>query len=295
MVQEMVPEFHLKGHHAEPERCICFDLIVTNAKALDIKTSASSFGGNGVTSRLFLSRLAKDPNIPANVRLDAARRLPEAEQRVVKERARKRARATPDEERQREIDRILAEAAEELGFNLADAEGPEPLAESTEAIAIGSPAALPNVPVDEVSSNAGSRSQALRHVLQDCNCPEPISVRLPDSDTKREELLAQGRALAITICAQLERCYCAPFNHQEGKKLDSLQAKFLEFERQAHLLFPDIDTLKEFPDARLRPPQPKVMDARTYQAHRHVLAIAPPRQTKPTHADSGMWGGLPAI
>jgi hypothetical protein len=64
----------------------------------------------------------------------------------------------------------------------------------------------------------------------------------------------------------------------------------LKWERGAQLKFSGIDR-RAFSDSRLRPPPPRVMDARMYQALRQVLAIdeqsfiSPPHQAKATHVD----------
>ena len=273
--------------------------IVMDRK-LRVKTRRTALADMEAPSRAFLTRLANDPDTPDHVRLDATRRLPEVEHRMAGGRvARAQQRIAPDEEaRRQEIDRILAGAAEELGINLDEEGGSKTIPESVEQEALGSLAALPNVPPDEISSEAGSRSQSVQPEIRLTDSSEPPAQQ---SDSKREELLASGRALAASVLVQYERFTRCPHNLQESKRLDYLQGQFLIWERQAHIQHADIDTQKEFPDPRLRPPPPKVMDARMYQAHRQVLAIdeqafiAPPRQTKATHADSGMWGGTLGI
>jgi hypothetical protein len=141
--------------------------------------------------------------------------------------------------------------------------------------------------VDGVSSEAVSLPEL-----------EQPAVQIPDSpngsETKRVELLAQGRELAAAIFRQYERWTRAPFNDEEARKLDRLQEQFLKWEREAHLRFPSIDTLKEFPDARLRPPPPKILDGRTYLAHRRILTLDQllnvPPPCKP-EKDNGIWAG----
>ena len=75
---------------------------------------------------------------------------------------------------------------------------------------------------------------------------EPAVVRIPDSERK-QELLREGHALAASVIVQYERFTRAPNNLQESQRLDDLQDKLSEWERQTHIQFPDIDTLKEFP------------------------------------------------
>jgi len=231
-------------------------------------------------SRLFLTKLANEDDVPAQLRLDAARRLPEAERRISEERARQ---SEPDEEtKRREIDAILAECAREQGAN---AEGPKLIFESVEPVIVEPQPTAPAVPQDEVS---GALEQ-------------PAAVRIPDSPddrpSKREEPLAQGRALAARVIVQYERFTRCPRNLQESRRLNDLQVAFLEWERQAHVQFPGIDTLKEFPDTRLRPVA-KVVDQSAYLRQRQMLAIDEQRiisgqteQTKPPHRDGGFWDG----
>jgi hypothetical protein len=241
-------------------------------------------------SRLFLARLANDESAPATLRLDAARLLPGAEHRMAGQRAvRARQRSDPNEEERREIDRILAEAAKELGIDLGldDAEGPETLAECSAPIAVGTPAALPNVPPDEVSSDAGSRSRDMRVQFQS----EPPAVRLPDSDVKREELLAQGRVLAASVLIQYERFTRCPHNLQESKRLEYLQGQFLKWEREAQLRFPGID-LSEFANPRLRPAPPKVdfSDRQLMVPEMCLLSrVQPQPQVKGPRDDGSLW------
>lgn len=250
-------------------------------------------------SRAFLTTLANDVSVPAKLRLDASRRLPEAEHRMAGERA-ARGRTEPSEEaRRREIDEVLRQAAEELGINLNEQGGSKTIPESAEPVIVEPPPAAPSAPADGASSEAVSCSQVLRKLHQQGTSEPPV--RLPDSDTRREELLDRGRALAASVLVQYERFTRCPHNLQESKRLEHLQGQFLKWERQAHIQQPNLDTLKEFPDPRLRPSPPKVMDARMYQAHRQVLTIdeqafiAPRQQVKTLHADSGMWGGTVGI
>src|SRR5712664_3317872 len=175
-----------------------------------------------------------------------------------------------------EIDRILMECAREQGVQVAaqpavevegQAGGPKPIPKSVEPIAVGAPPAPPSVPVDGVSSEAPEQ-------------PAHAAVRIPDlpddSESKRGELLAQGRALAASVLVQYERFTRCPHNQQEVHRLDALTAQFLEWERQAHIQFPEIDTLKEFPDARLRPVQKVPFHGdyyRTFRFYKNMLTF----------------------
>jgi hypothetical protein len=234
---------------------------------LPMKTRRAALAEMDRPSRLFLTRLANDHDVPAKLRLDAARRLPETERRISGERAR---RPEPDEEaKRREIDAILAECAREQTPNI---EGPKPIPESSERVAVESQPLAPEVPQNEISS--------------------PVNW----TDERAEEL-KHGHELSAAILRQLEIMSHAPLNWHAGqKKLEQLQADFLAWERAMHTDYPDIDTRKEFPDARLRPPQ-RIIDARTYQAHRRVMTLddalaVPLAEAKSTH-DYGFWGGLP--
>jgi len=266
--------------------------IVMDVK-LPIKTRRAALAEMEAPSRALLVKQANDSAAPANLRMDASRRLPEAERRMSGERAaRARRRTEPDEEtRRREIDEVLEQAAQELGVSLDDTGGSKTIPESVELRTVGPPAAVPGVPDYGVSSEAGSHSQSGQLV----HFPD----KPDDSQSKRADLLDQGRALAASVIVQYERFTRCPHNLQESRRLGDLQAAFLAWERQTHIEFPSIDTQKEFPDSRLRP-LTKVVDQRAYLRQRQVLAIdeqaiisAQPQQAKP-HADSGFWGGAGA-
>jgi|HubBroStandDraft_2_1064218.scaffolds.fasta_scaffold426650_2 hypothetical protein len=117
------------------------------------------------------------------------------------------------------------------------------------------------------------------------------------------EPLARGRKLAAAILSQLERFYLAPGNREEGKRLDLLQGEFVEWERQTQVQFPDINTLAEFPDERLRPARKKIATQREYLRLRNQWSVdelmaLPDRireAKKTTHADGGMWSGTLGI
>lgn len=270
-------------------------------RKLSVKARRSALADMQAPSRAFLLRLANDPDAPVHVRLDASRMLPQVEQRMAGARAvrvRQREeelveqRIVPDEEtRRREIDEVLRQAAKELGINLDEQGGSNPIPESPEMEIMGPSPVAPKVPVDGISSEAGSHPE-----------PEPPAVRIPDSpdaraDSKRQELLARGRALAASVLVQYERFTRCPHNLQESKRLEDLQGKFVEWERLAHIQHADIDT-QEFCDPRLRPAPPKVINQTAYMRQRQVLAIdeqdiicAQPQRAKPAHADSGFWAG----
>jgi len=253
--------------------------IVQDAR-LPIKTRRAGLNEMDSPSRLFLTKLANEDDVPAQLRLDAARRLPETERRMSEERAR---RSEPDEEaKRRKIDAILAECAREQGTSV---EGPKPIPEFAATVAVEPQSPPPAVPQDEVSGALG----------------QPAAVRIPDSPddrpSKREEPLAQGRALAASVIVQYERFTRCPRNLQESRRLNDLQVAFLEWERQAHAQFPGIDTLKEFSDTRLRPGA-RVVDQSAYLRQRQMLAIDEQRiisgqteQTKLPHRDGGFWDG----
>ena len=158
------------------------------------------------------------------------------------------------------------------------------------------PRVVPAGPAHEATEDHQQDSQVVPEVEP---CVVPIQADAPATDlAQRTEHLERGRKLANRIFVQLERCYRTPFNKQEAAQLDSLQARFLAWERETHIQFPAINTLDEFPDPRLRP-VPKVIDQRAYLRQRQVLAMddlriisaQPPEQAKPTRADAGLWGG----
>lgn len=122
---------------------------------------------------------------------------------------------------------------------------------------------------------------------------------------ERDQDIERGRKLAAAIFSQLERFYLAPGNLEEGRKLDGLQAAFLEWERDVQIQWPDMNTLEEFSDTRLRPP-PRKMDQRSYLFLRRQWTVdelrAIPseleraqREKASNHSDSGMWSGTIGI
>lgn len=242
-------------------------------RKLSVKARRTALADMQAPSRAFLARLANDPDAPDHVRLDATRRRAEVEHRMAGERvARARQRAeqrigTDEEARRREIDEVLRQAAEELGINLDDKGGSKSIPESV----------------------------ARTHPE-----PEQPAVRIPDSpdvraDSKREQLLAQGRALVAAINAQFGMMSQAPLNWHAGqKKLEQLQADFAAFERAINADHPEIDTQKEFPDERLRF-FPRIVDERGYFAQRRAATIdeqsfiAPRRERTKFAHDDGLW------
>ncbi len=252
--------------------------LVTDAR-LPIKTRRAALGEMQAPSRAFLTTLANDSSVHAWIRLDASRKLPEVEQRIVAARARRLSR--PDEEtKRREIDRILAEAAKELGIDLDDAVGPEPLPESAEPIAIGSPAAP-----DEILSDTITHTQSEQPTVRLTDSPEALS------DT-RQELLTQGRALAAAVLVQYERFTRCPHNLQESQRLEYLQGQFLKWEREAQMKVPGID-FSEFANPRLRPAPPKVdfsrLDRQLMVPEMLMLPRVQPRQARGPRDDGSMW------
>ena len=191
---------------------------------------------------------------------------------------------TAAKEKRAEVDRILAEVAQELALPDATLAKPPTVQEDPNA----KPSVVPKEllephPVLPTVPQAGVLSAA-----------ETARER----DQQREAALKRGRELATTILAQLERNYRAPFNFEEGLKLDNLQAAFVAWERETRIRYPEIDTLKEFPDTRLRPAPSRITDERSYRIKRRTMtfdeqrALSQERPT-PTHDDSGFWGGIP--
>lgn len=189
--------------------------------------------------------------------------------------------------RRADVDAILAEAARELGLPPDPAtaiakpiqEDPNPTATVVTEQVLEPPVSL-SLPVDGPSS-----------------APVPATSELEE---QRAQVMKRGRELAAVILAQLERNYRAPYNREEGLKLDNLQAAFVTWEKQTRIQFPDINTQEAFPDSRLRPPPTRIVDERSYRIQRRTLTIdeqlaipAQLAQAQPTHKDSGMWGGIP--
>jgi hypothetical protein len=119
---------------------------------------------------------------------------------------------------------------------------------------------------------------------------------------ERTETLERGRKLAATVLGQLERFYAAPFNLDEGKKLDNLQKAFLAWEQEAVGKVP-AESLEEFSDPRLRPARKKIGSQREYLFLRNQWSIAELRALpgrleevkKTTNVAGGMWSGTLGI
>lgn len=185
-----------------------------------------------------------------------------------------------------EIDRVLAEAAQELALADAATAKPPMIQEDPNAKPSVVPEqplephpAVPTVPPDGVLS-AGETAREL--------------------EQQRDAALKRGHELAATILAQLDRCYLVPFNRQEAEKLDRKQATFAAWEKEAQIRFPEINTSMEFPDTRLRPAPSRITDERAYRLKRRTLSVAEQvaitmqlaeAQRTPKHEDSGFWGG----
>jgi hypothetical protein len=190
------------------------------------------------------------------------------------------AKAEADAKRREEIDRILADAARELA--LPDAKPPT---------IQGVPNAKSSVIPDRALEPHPVPLRDPQHGV--LSAPVPA---IRELEEQRAAALKRGRELAATILAQLERNYRAPYNFEEGIKLDNLQAAFVAWERETRDHFPEIDTATEFPDSRLRPVPSRITNERSYRIKRRTLtfdeqrALSQERPT-PTHEDSGFWGG----
>ncbi len=184
------------------------------------------------------------------------------------------AKAAGDAKRRAEIDRILAEAAQELE--------PKPEDPNANPSAVPEQCLEPQAPVPDVAVDGASSAPPAATAEQ------------------RAAALERGHELATSVRAQLDRCYLVPFNREEAEKLDRLQAAFAAWEKEARIRFPEIDTLKEFPDCRLRPVPSRITDERSYRIKRRTLTVdeqiaitaqlAEAKRTR-THEDSGSWGG----
>src|SRR5258708_25685403 len=104
--------------------------------------------------------------------------------------------------------------------------------------------------------------------------------------------LEHGRKLASAVRLQLEQFSRCPFNAEEGRRLDTLQGAFAEWANQ----FPELASLPEFADERLRPRPRKIADEHGYLIRRRQWTLDELRNLparieqakKATHADSGM-------
>jgi len=240
-----------------------------------------------------LRRLAANRKVGAKARLDAMRELLPV------------MRAVQQKPSREEIDRVLAEAAKELGLPADPAsttakqiqEDPNAVPSVMAEQSLEPLPAPSSVPENGVPGEVVSRSQSKRMA---CQKPMAQVVRNPDTQDARsdprQELLAQGRALASAIHAQLGVMAHAPLNWHAGqKKLEMLQEEFMAFEQTMRADHPEIDMQKEFPDARLRSVQ-KVVDQRSYFAQRRVATIdeqafiaSPPERERTKAADVGIW------
>ncbi len=150
--------------------------------------------------------------------------------------------------------------------------------------------------------DAEAKRREIDAILAECAREQGMQVAGPKT-IPAPAVLAQGRALAASVLIQYERFTRCPHNQQEVHRLDALTEQFLKWERQAHVQFPEIDTLKEFNDPRLRPVQQVPFHGdyyRTFRFYRNMLtfdeqqAIAiQHEQMKQANADSGFWGGIP--
>ncbi len=111
------------------------------------------------------------------------------------------------------------------------------------------------------------------------------------SALEREAILIAGRELAEAILNQWQRVWTAPFNQQEQRRLDGLQAAWVSYEREA--LTQGVDIEKEFDTRLLRPPLQKVPDlAKMRRAHGvlewNLLSLGM-RDHKNAESDGGLW------
>lgn len=102
-----------------------------------------------------------------------------------------------------------------------------------------------------------------------------------------EQLLHQGHKLETDIMAQRERCYIAPFNAQEARRLDKLQEQWTRFEQNANEAGINIE--QEFPKIEwLRPPKRNVS---VKPSHNIPELILIPARLKRARVDPDRVGG----
>lgn len=102
-----------------------------------------------------------------------------------------------------------------------------------------------------------------------------------------KQLLEQGRNLETRIMTQRERCYIAPFNAQEARRLDKLQEQWVRFEETASEAGIDIEL--EFPKIEwLRPPKRNMSVKPSYNIAELALI---PRVFKQRRVDMDTVGG----
>jgi hypothetical protein len=277
---ELAYFFHQKPGTMQKKKDAALRSIVVNEN-LTIRTRREALAAMDAPSRLFLNRLANDVNVPAKLRLDAARRLPEVEKRLAEGRAARK----PAPERS-EIDRHLFEAANELGIEL-DAGEPKRRAESSSEVGDEPHQADLSVPADEISSRPES--------------PVPITNEVRKTDTRT--LADRGRAVAKRVLEQYERFYVAPFNAQEGARLDTLRKEFGEWKSEAEragidarALFGDKLPLLEPPAAKRLPiPTTNIMGLALLTEELDKAQKRSNESTTDQCCGAPMWEGLPGI
>ncbi len=107
----------------------------------------------------------------------------------------------------------------------------------------------------------------------------------------KEQLLAKGRELAVSIETQTQRCTRALENREEYRRLETLQTKWQAFEQEA--IAAGINIEKEFGDklATLRPHVLKVspVQRRTLNAYQlHVIGSRQPERNQEKPKDPNM-------
>jgi len=179
-----------------------------------------------------------------------------------------------------EIDRILADAAQELAVADPATAKPPTVQEDPNAksgVIPEQPLEQPTVPVVAVDGVSSA--------------PVPTASELEE---QRAEVLKRGRELAEIVLHQTDRCYRALNNKQEAARLDSLQEKWRVFEVEA--LTAGVDLQREFGDKLpwLRRCPVKIDLARlrkTMSVPELRIMLPPPTHEKP-EKDDGIWSGL---
>lgn len=238
-------------------------------------------------SRLSLLRqLACDGKKSAKARLEAMKDLLAAMPAI----------PADEEAARREVDRILADVAREMGMTLeAKPAIPAP---------VEAPKGKPNLDTRKEGSSPASHSVSLPGV----SSPESVRRKSSTSEqsvaTQHEELPRRGYALAERILAQRQRCEMALTNREELHQLDRLQGMWTDFEKEATAAGLNLQEF-EFDLAKLRPFTRKVNIAqerrRLFAEHeldgamRARLTGDLPSRSEAGNRDGGMWSGTVGI
>jgi len=292
--------------------------IVENTE-LPIKTRREALTAMDAPSRLFLTRLANDVDVAAKLRLDAARRLPEAERGLSEAKTAKTAQKPEKLDINagiypgidRSLDSTLGPAMRQL---LAESWGSSSTSEPAETRAQESSSTAAPVPQDGVSktetrSESGQPASQAKAPTQQNDAPCPSFLRTPYVEIQRKKIIERGRDLAKSIMRRHERLWRAPQNSEEQWHLAFLQKKWVAYEREARDLGVDVERSFDRLDL-LRPLGWETSDAEKlhnefsrqrglvptlWDAHVQSVALAerPEKKESRSKSDDGLWSGMP--